>query len=94
MSVQEHHGTVTQKGQVTIPLAVRRLLDVKPRDRVVFRVTDGRVEILPARITLEAAYGAVKPLTRPENWQALRQRAREERGQYRIRKKVKGTGVR
>ncbi len=86
---EEHLGTVTQKGQVTIPLAIRRLLDVKPRDRVVFRVTEGRVELLPANMTLEAVYGAVKPLARPENWKNVRRRAREERAAYRVRKSKK-----
>jgi AbrB family looped-hinge helix DNA binding protein len=79
MQVQEHLGTVTQKGQVTIPLAVRRLLGIKPYDRVAFRVAEGHVELLPTRITLEAAYGAVHPRSRPENWKAARRRAREER---------------
>jgi len=55
MDVEEHLGTVTQKGQVTIPLAVRKLLGVKSRDRVTFRVTEGRVELAPAQMTLEAA---------------------------------------
>jgi len=86
MSVQEHLGTVTQKGQVTIPLAVRQLLDVKPHDRVVFRVSGGRVELLPANMTLETVFGAVKPLTRPEDWKALRRQAKEERVRYRVKK--------
>ncbi len=79
MNAEEHLGTVTQKGQVTIPLAVRKLLGVKSRDRVTFRVTEGRVELAPAQMTLEAAYGAVKPTNRPENWSAVRNQAREER---------------
>lgn len=86
MAIQEHLGTVTQKGQVTIPLAIRQLLDVKPRDRVVFRVSGGRVELLPANMTLETVFGAVKPMSRPEKWQAIRQQAREERVRYRVRK--------
>jgi len=79
MDAQEHLGTVTQKGQVTIPLAVRKLLGVKPYDRVTFRVADGRVELLPAHITLETAFGVLHPSSRPENWKAVRQQAREER---------------
>jgi antitoxin PrlF len=81
METQEHLRTVTKKGQVTIPLAVRQLLGVNPYDRVTFRVTDGRVELLPSRITLEAAYGAVRPRSRPENWGAVRRQAHEERAQ-------------
>jgi antitoxin PrlF len=79
MNVEEYLGTVTQKGQVTIPLAVRKRLGVKSRDRVTFRVTEERVELAPAQMTLEAAYGAVKPTNRPENWSAVRNQAREER---------------
>jgi antitoxin PrlF len=86
MNVEEHLGTVTQKGQVTIPLAVRKLLGVKSRDRVTFRVIEGRVELMPAQMTLEAAYGAVKPISHPENWTAVRAQVREERIQRRFRK--------
>ncbi len=86
MVPQEHISTVTQKGQVTIPLAVRKVLGIKPHDRVLFRVSDGRVELLPSLMTLEAVYGAVKPLTKPENFQALRKIAREERLQRRYGK--------
>jgi AbrB family looped-hinge helix DNA binding protein len=81
MNLQEHLGTVTQKGQVTIPLAIRELLGVKPYDRVTFRVSEGRVELLPANLTLESAFGAVRPRSRPENWRAVRRQARAERAQ-------------
>lgn len=33
---------LTQKGQVTIPIAVREALGVRPGDEVVFRVTDNQ----------------------------------------------------
>ena len=79
MDVKEYTGTITQKGQVTIPLSVRKTLGLKPRDRVLFRVTAGRVELLPNPMTLESVYGAVKPLTRPENWKEIRRIAREDR---------------
>jgi hypothetical protein len=38
---------------------------VKSRDRVTFGVTEARVELAPAQMTLETAYGAVKPTNRP-----------------------------
>ncbi len=79
MAVEEYTGTVTQKGQVTIPLSVRKALGLKPRDRVLFRVSAGRVELLPGPMSLEAVFGAVKPIARPENWKENRRIAREER---------------
>jgi AbrB family looped-hinge helix DNA binding protein len=76
---QELSGNMTEKGQVTIPLAVRKLLDLKPRDRVTFRITKERVELLPASMSLEKAFGAVQPRSKPEDWKEARRRAREER---------------
>ena len=54
--------TTTQRNQVTIPAEVRRVLGIKPRDRVAFTVEDdGQVRISTAEFTLETAYGSVKP---------------------------------
>lgn len=37
-------ATVTSKGQITIPVSIRKSLGLKPRDRVVFtRLSDGTV---------------------------------------------------
>ena len=76
--IGEYIRTVTTKGQVTIPAEVRRLLEVKPGDQVVFRVKEGSVELEPVSGTLEDAFGAVPPRRRPEDFAALRQVAIEE----------------
>jgi AbrB family looped-hinge helix DNA binding protein len=89
MASQEHTSTVTQKGQVTIPLAVHQALGIKPHDRVLFRVQNGRVELLPSPMTLEAVYGAVKPISKPETFEELRRIARKERLARRYRTKRK-----
>lgn len=75
--MEETEGTsvVTRKGQVTIPARVRRLLKIEPDDRVVFHIEDDRVYLTAVRETLESAYGAVEPLRRPEDFQALRDSA-------------------
>jgi len=73
LEVREHIRTLTSKGQVTIPAEVRRLLRIGPLDQVVFRIADGRVELQPAPMTLEATFGAVKPIHRPEDFAALRE---------------------
>lgn len=66
---------VTQKGQVTIPVEIRRRLGIDPADRVIFRVEDDKVYLTAVTETLESAFGAVEPLQRPEDFQALRDRA-------------------
>jgi antitoxin PrlF len=76
--VEEYIRTVTTKGQVTIPAEIRRLLEVEPGDKIVFRVTEGTVELQPTTMTLEDTFGAVTPLKKPEDFAALRETAIEE----------------
>jgi AbrB family looped-hinge helix DNA binding protein len=53
--------TMTQRGQITVPAEVRRLLGLKPRDKVAFAIEDGTVRLVPVAFTFEAAYGSVEP---------------------------------
>lgn len=54
--------TVTSKGQVTIPKAVRDELGLNAGDRVAFRVLDdGTVVVEPETIELSTLRGALKP---------------------------------
>ena len=68
----------TTKGQVTIPAEIRRLLEVEPGDKVIFRVREGTVELQPVAMTLEDAFGAVTPRNQPEDLADLRDTAVEE----------------
>lgn len=64
-------STMTQKGQVTIPAAIRARLGLKPRDRVRFEITGDVVTIKLAESQLLAGFGAVRPRNRPEDWNAI-----------------------
>ncbi len=63
--------TITQRGQVTIPAEVRRLLNLKPRDKVSFEIDDVEVRLKPVAFTLESTFGSVKPSNRPEDFDAI-----------------------
>lgn len=55
-------STLTQKGQVTIPVEIRRFLGLKPKTKVAFlRKKDG-VHIMLPRYTLDTIKGAVPAL--------------------------------
>ena len=45
--------TVTSKGQVTIPVEVRRLLGIAPRAKVALIVEDSQVRLAPASSIVE-----------------------------------------
>jgi len=68
--MKEILATITQRGQVTIPAEVRRLLAVKPKEKVAFRIERDQVRLVPADFTLESAYGSVTPRKRPEDFEA------------------------
>ena len=78
-------STVTQRGQVTLPAEVRRLLGVKAKDKVIFSIEDGEVRVLPMEFTLETAFGSVKPKNRPEDFKALSRAVREEKVEETLR---------
>ncbi len=67
--------TVTQKGQVTIPVAIRNALGINPYDRVQVRMGDGVVKVEPVEDLLDIA-GKFKA---PKGKSALKARAYMEK---------------
>ena len=78
-TAKEMLSSVSPKGQITIPVAIRRLLGVKPKDTVAFAIKDGQVTISPARFSLESAFGSLEPPRGVEDVDQLIQEAKEER---------------
>lgn len=79
--MREYVTTITQRGQVTIPAEVRRLLNATPRGKIAFRVEDSTVWLTPVEYTLEQVLGSVAPLRQPEDLDELSRIAKEEKVQ-------------
>ena len=79
-------STITTKGQVTIPAEVRRHLGVGDHDQVVFVIDNDQVRLQPVDFTLESAFGSVAPNNKPEDFEILTRRAKEERAQRTVAK--------
>lgn len=89
--MRTHVATITERGQVTIPAAVRRLLHLEARDRVVFEVDDtGAVRLAPAGFTLESAFGSVTPINHPEDFEALSATAKAAKAERTAREIAEG----
>lgn len=69
--------SITKKGQVTIPIEVRKALGLKPRDRVTFEISGQEARIRPVPSDLLAGFGAVQPKERPEDFKRMRQEVQE-----------------
>lgn len=85
--MREITTTLTQRSQVTVPAEVRRLLGLKPRDKVTFTIAEGEVRLKPVAYSLESAYGSV-PSRRPEDFDELSRAARDARAE-RTRRKMR-----
>ncbi|MBI4028954.1 MAG: AbrB/MazE/SpoVT family DNA-binding domain-containing protein [Candidatus Blackburnbacteria bacterium] len=61
--MQVQPTTITQKGQVTIPVEIRRLLRLRSGDKVKFVVTSKKeVKVKPAqKYSIMHLYGSLKP---------------------------------
>ncbi len=75
-------ATVTSKGQITIPKAIRDALGIEERDRLLFVVEGERLVLIPLRRrSLTDLYGAL-PATRPyPGHDAIRQELHGELGE-------------
>ena len=78
-TTKEMLSSVSLKGQITIPVVIRRLLGVKPKDTVAFAIKNGQVTISPARFSLESAFGSLEPPRGVEDFEQLIRDAKEER---------------
>ncbi len=76
---KEMLSSASPKGQITIPVAIRRLLGVKPKDTVAFAIKDGQVTISPARFSLESAFGSLEPPHGGEDFEQLITDAKEDK---------------
>lgn len=78
-------ASITQRGQVTIPAEVRRLLGITPGGKVVFAIEGSQVRLIAPKFTIETAYGSVTPLNRPENFKRQVREAMEEHAKKVVR---------
>ncbi|MDP9373107.1 MAG: AbrB/MazE/SpoVT family DNA-binding domain-containing protein [Chloroflexota bacterium] len=74
-------ATLTSKGQITIPAAIRKHLGVDTGDKVAFVIEeDGSVQLrAPQYRTVAELRGTAGTLAQPRSWPEMRAIAREDR---------------
>jgi AbrB family looped-hinge helix DNA binding protein len=72
-TMQEFEDRFTEKGQVTIPQEIRRLLGLHAGDVVRFEVVGEEVRIRRATSKLLSGFGVVTPKQRPEDFHSPRE---------------------
>ena len=80
-------STMTRKGQVTIPKAIRDRLGVKEGEKVLFVMRGEEVVLKVVKGTILDLRGSVGPSTHPEDFEKIRQSVKRT-----IARKVAGHG--
>jgi antitoxin PrlF len=60
--MDEFTATMTSKGQVTVPVEVRRRLGLKASDKLTFTIVGDEMRVRSPRAALEAVLGSIKQL--------------------------------
>ena len=63
--MKEAIGSVSTKGQVTIPQEIREQLGISPGDKVWISVEDMKIVMRPADLSLRAGYRSIPALKKP-----------------------------
>ncbi|MCL5025206.1 MAG: type II toxin-antitoxin system PrlF family antitoxin [Chloroflexi bacterium] len=73
--MRELLSTVTTKGQVTIPVEVRRRLGVAPHDKIAFILEDDQVKLARKGSVVARTAGMLKTDRPPDTAEELREQA-------------------
>ena len=76
---REFVGSVSPKGQITLPLDVRKDFGIK--DAVIIRVDKGEIKVSPTSVTFLDSFQAIPALKKPLSFAEIREIAREEHAQ-------------
>lgn len=84
--MKEVVGTMTSKGQVTIPALVRKHLGLGPKDKISFLLEDnGTVRIRAPRYPdIDSLRGMAGTLPKPLSWHEIREIAREDHLRHKV----------
>jgi AbrB family looped-hinge helix DNA binding protein len=71
-------GSVSPKGQITLPQAIRQLLGVQPKDKVRIKVEGHEVKVTPLGSPMDASFQAVSALKKPLSLEQMTEIAHDE----------------
>jgi AbrB family looped-hinge helix DNA binding protein len=71
-------SSVSPKGQVTIPIEIRRELGLGPKDRVRFRRDEHGIHIEKAESVLDKYFMIAPALDPPKTWKEIEETVRDE----------------
>lgn len=82
--MRQYTTTMTQRGQVTVPVDVQKVLQIGPRDKITFTVEGDAVRLTSARDDLDAVFGSLKRLNPddPASLEELIEEAKDDHAEH------------
>ncbi|HLZ68626.1 MAG TPA: hypothetical protein VKV26_01835 [Dehalococcoidia bacterium] len=84
--MKEIVASVTERGQVTVPAEVRRLLGTGPHGKIIFQIDGDQVRLKRPAFTLKTAFASVQPLGNEGDFKQIIREVKEERAERTERK--------
>jgi len=72
---------VSQKGQVTIPVEVRKALGIELRGKVAFEIAEGKVTVRAAESVVDATFQKIPALKKKLAWDKVLEIAHDDAAQ-------------
>lgn len=76
--MKEFISSVSPKGQITLPMEIRKQLGIKPRDKVAVSLGEDGVKVTPVSGRLAESFGAVPSLKEARTLEEMTRIANEE----------------
>lgn len=83
-----YESSVSPKGQVTLPIELRRRLGIKTKNRVTITEADDAIVIRPAESLLLKHYGRAGKLREPLTWRQVEEIAHEDHADKAVREEL------
>jgi AbrB family looped-hinge helix DNA binding protein len=85
MPARRYFSSVSPKGQITLPVEIRKELGLQPRDQVEIELRDGQVTVQPATSRLLRHYQRAGKLEKPLTWTQIEEIAHEDQALHVVR---------
>lgn len=79
--MKEIAATITSKGQVTVPVEIRRALGLRQGDKVVFQLEGREVRLATSSSRLAAGYRSIPALAPSRSWQEVEELVADEQAE-------------
>ena len=85
-------SSVSPKGQITLPIELRKELEIEPKDIVVIALEGGHIQVEKAESSLLSGFGVVPVPDSPRSWKEIEHDVVDDIAERNVQKWLSGDG--